>query len=185
MITRDWVRAHGGFGNSNFHNKPNDDGLDNWGSRKSSKFVRCYLKKELNALRVETELHSRFLRRYGITSPFDFFKLVDVLPLRHISFSRLDYGKIKSRLARMGFTAADQRKILTTLATMRGDLGESLAYLRRKVKLKNTQRFLIPLHMNAGIANALRKWAAMWPTAPAKLNLESRSASKYVKERSA
>jgi hypothetical protein len=120
-------------------------------------------------LRVELELRSRFLKLYEIKDPYDFPKLVGILPERHLYFARFNETKLMARLRGMGFSPRKTWEILEDVALLDGDVWATLNYLRQEVGMKNTRRFLDPLDTNDAIIDALRKWAAMWPAAPKKL----------------
>ncbi len=115
------------------------------------------------------ELRSRFLRHYQIRDPFDFKKLVEILPGRHIQFVRFDERKLAARLRGMGFSPRKTWEILDDVALLQGDVWATLNYLRQEVGMKNTRRFLEPLDTNDVVLDALKKWAAQWPAAPKKL----------------
>jgi hypothetical protein len=119
--------------------------------------------------RVELELRSRFLAHYGIKDPYDFEKLVEILPRRHIWFVRLNRRKLTNRLQRFGFSAEEIQAVLEFVASMGGDLWPTLNYLRQEVQMKNARRIVEPLDLNAELLRALKQWAAQWPRAPKKL----------------
>jgi len=125
-------------------------------------------KPELH-LRVELEARSRFLKLYEIKDPYDFGKLVQILPKRHIHFVRFNETRLIARLRGMGFSPRQVREILEDVALLHGDVWATLNYLRQELAMKNTRRLLDPLDTNDAILDALKKWAAMWPAAPAKL----------------
>ena len=127
------------------------------------------MSKNSKALRVELELRSRFLPHYGIKDPYDFRKLVGILPGRHIHFVRFNEKKLIARLRGMGFSAKRVSKILGDVWLLEGDVWATLNYLRREVGVKNARRLLDPLDTNDLVLDALKKWAAMWPAAPKKL----------------
>lgn len=117
--------------------------------------------------RVELELRSRFLRHYEIHDPFDFHKLVSVLPEKHVQFVRLDWKRLTARLRRMGPGPSKIQQILQEIAPL--DVWSVLYYLRQEMEMKNTRRLVDPHELNQAMEEALKKWAAMWPTAPTKL----------------
>jgi hypothetical protein len=130
------------------------------------------MSKNSKALRVELELRSRFLRHYGIKDPYDFRKLVGILPARHIHFARFNEKKLMARLRGMGFSPRKVWEIMDDVALLQGDVWATLNYLRQELAMKNTRRFLDPLDTNDLVLDALKKWAAMWPAAPKKLRKE-------------
>ena len=119
--------------------------------------------------RVELEMRSRFLRHYKIKDPYDFGKLVQILPKRHIHFARLNEMRLFARLRGMGFSTRRLAEILDDVRLLDGDVWATLNYLRQEVGMKNSRRLLDPLDTNDVVVDALKKWAAMWPVAPTKL----------------
>jgi hypothetical protein len=131
--------------------------------------VRSPISKRSRVFRVELELRSRFLRHYKIKDPYDFGKLVGILPKRHIHFARFNEKRLVARLRGMRFSARRVAEILDDVRLLEGDAWATLNYLRRELALKNTRRFLDPLVTNDLVLDALKTWAAMWPAVPAKL----------------
>jgi hypothetical protein len=123
----------------------------------------------LKVLRVELELRSRFLKQHKINDPYDFAKLVEILPGRHIKFVRINGQKLRNRLRGMDFSPEEMAAILEDVAMFEGDVWSTLHYLREAVEMKNSRRVLDPLDLNDVVLDALQKWAAMWPVAPKKL----------------
>jgi hypothetical protein len=128
------------------------------------------MSKKSKVLRVELELRSRFLRQYHINDPFDFGQLAGILPRRHIDFVRFNEQKLVKRLRGMGFSPRKVWEILDDVRLLEGDVWATLNFLHQELQLKNARRFLERLDTNDAVIDALEKWAAMWPTAPAKLN---------------
>ena len=119
--------------------------------------------------RVELEMRSRFLRHYEIKDPYDFQKLVQILPRRHIQFVRFDEKKLVARLRGMGRKPRPIWEILDDVRLLEGDVWATLNYLRQEMGIKNARRLLDPLDTNDLVMDALKKWAALWPAAPAQL----------------
>lgn len=71
-----------------------------YGSRKSDKLVRCYKKREVGAYRVEPELHSGLLRRYGIIELDDVVRLPDVLCPKQLQFVDFNWNQLARHLAK-------------------------------------------------------------------------------------
>jgi hypothetical protein len=166
-LDRGKVRQHVLFGKT--RPAPSVNGTDYWGTRKGLKLCRCYFKSPIQAFRVEFELRPRFLKYYGVRDVFGFQKLAGILPSRHISFGKLNEKKLIDRMNHMALSAKRRQRVLHTVALMSSDLWTSLNYLRDDVLLRNTRRLVDPLPINTTIADALRKWAAQWPTAPTRL----------------
>ena len=127
------------------------------------------IRKKSSVLRVELELRSRFLKLYGIRDPYDFGKLAQILPERHIYFAEFKEKKLVARLRKMGFSPKKVWEIVQDVRLLKGDVWATLNYLRQELAMKNTRRLLDPLDANDLVLDALQKWAAMWPPAPRKL----------------
>ena len=140
-----------------------------WGSRTGSKYVRLYHKQEIDKYRIELELHAKFLRTYRIRDVFDFRKFCELLPVRHIYYARFAVEKLIVLLRSMGMSYGQIWKILKDIALLEDDVWPTLNYLRLEFGLRNARRLLVPLKTNRLIREALKNWAAMWPTAPTRL----------------
>jgi hypothetical protein len=141
-----------------------------WGRAAASKTDRVYTKWNTSKLRLELELHARFLRQHKIADIFDFRRLVEILIPRHIYFSQLDNDKLIERLQRDSATPLEIRNVLDAVKEREDSLWETLRYLRRTVHLKNIRRLLTPIEdVNRVVEQGLRTWAARWPTAPTRL----------------
>jgi hypothetical protein len=127
------------------------------------------MSKKFKVLRVELELRSRFLRQYRINDPFDFGKLVEILPKGHIDFVRFNEQKLVKRLRSMGFSPRKVWEILDDVRLLEGDVWATLNFLHQELQLKNARRFTDRLDTNDAVVDALKQWAAMWPAGPKKL----------------
>jgi hypothetical protein len=114
-------------------------------------------------------MRSRFLKLYEIKDPYDFGKLVEILPERHIKFMKFNERKLVERLRGMGFSPRKTWEILEDVRLLEGDVWATLNYLRQELGMKNTQRFLDRLDTNGALIDALKQWTAMWLVAPKKL----------------
>jgi hypothetical protein len=136
---------------------------DSWGTRTGLKFMRVYARFETEALRIELELHSAFLRGHAINSPEDFERLVRLLPRRHIHFARFNQAALLQRLEVNGLSERTIQNIVAQVKERKEVLYDILSYLRRGPHLKNVHRLLIPIaEMNQAVADAVEKWAAEW-----------------------
>jgi integrase len=108
------------------------------------------MSKSSRVLRVELELRPRFLRHYEIKDPYDFGKLVGILPQRYIYFVRFNEKKLVARLRAMRFRARPIWEILDDVRLLEGDVWTTLNYLRQELAMKNTRRFLEPLGIKLG-----------------------------------
>jgi hypothetical protein len=127
------------------------------------------MSKSSKVLRVELEFRSRFLRHYEIKDPFDFGKLVQILPRHHIDFVRLNEKKLVARLRGMASRPRPIWEILDDVRLLEGDVWATLNFLRQELGIKNARRLLDPFDTNDTVLDALKEWAAMWPAAPKKL----------------
>jgi hypothetical protein len=166
-VTRAFVRRHAVFGKSQRDLSASNPAGDWWGTRKGSKRVKSYYKREVCAQRVEFELHSRFLRHSS--DVFDFARLAELLARGHVLFARLDDQKLAHRLRNSRLRASKTLQILRSLGDRERDLWVALRYLRRTVGLKNVRRLLVTLPVNRLIREALEAWAAKWPKKPQRL----------------
>jgi hypothetical protein len=164
-----FVRQHALFGKS----RPNQVGVyhcwDSWGSRRGAKYVRSYFKPQLGVHRLELELHRKFLRRHGIKDIFDFNRLVEILPQRHILFAEINRSIVVRHLKNAGHDRYEVRQILERVSEHDDDLYAQCAVLRKRGRLKNVRRALVPLQTNRLIRKAIKKWAAQWPDEPRRL----------------
>ena len=157
-----FVEKHALFGKSRPRNVGTNPLYSSYGRRVGTKFVRSYFKPELNCQRVEFSFHLRDLARFGIKDIFNLHKLGVVLP-RHIWFARLSPQKLQQKLYRDGFSIEKQQAILCEAEKLEGNLCQTLKYLRRTARLKNTRRLLVPLDdINRVVLAAISKWAAEW-----------------------
>jgi hypothetical protein len=168
-VDRTWVRAHTLFGKSRKNQIEDRRGWDCWGSRKGSKFVRSYFKKELGIHRVELQLNRKFLKRFEVADIFDFQKLVSILPVNHMWFAEIDEANMRHHLQMTGQWGREYRRIVERVADGSGDLYQQCAVLRGRGRLKNVRRVLVPRTENALVQKALKTWAAQWPKAPNRL----------------
>lgn len=137
---------------------------DSWGTRKGTKFIRVYARFNTDALRIEFELHSSFLRKHRINHPSNFVNLAGILR-SHIFFAKLHQKRLVQQLQLRSLSEPEIRNILGQVEDRDGCLYDALKYLRRKVGLKNSHRILIPHdEVNQLVANALKRWSETWLT---------------------
>jgi hypothetical protein len=120
-----------------------------YGGRPSDKLVRCYLKQSIGCFRVELELHSALLLRFGAVRVEDLAKLPASLYPKHIKFVRLDWQALKKRRPGLG--------IHPTMP-----IHKALAVLQR-CGVNNPHRSLISLSINKDILRALKRWTRKYP----------------------
>ena len=121
-----------------------------------------YARFDTDALRIEFEFHSSFLRRHGINHPADFANLATILR-SHIVFAKLNEKKLVPQLQRNGSSEQEIQNILGQMEDRDEWLYDVLRYLRQRVSLQNVRRVLVPLdEMNQIVRNATKRWAAQW-----------------------
>jgi hypothetical protein len=162
-IDHAFVRAHAKFGKSRFRMDRGGPGQRRYGSRRSGKLVRCYWKEEVEAYRVEIEMHSSLINHPQSVSchfPEDLMQQIGcvafhIMP-KHLQFVRFDWEALKSylrhRFGQQGnelFEEARRRAHVSLQRTGR--------YLRRK-GVNNVHRFLVPMRINDAVHDALLDW---------------------------
>lgn len=130
-----------------------------YGSRKSGKLVRCYVKRELGVYRVELEIHSSLLRRYHVSGLDELVTVGSVLYPKHVWFADLDWSRLERHLvARAGVrvtaSVAEVRRRATSVQ-------RAARYLRSN-GISNPHRFFMPLAVNKEVERALEQWANDW-----------------------
>jgi hypothetical protein len=155
-VDETFVRRHGLFGKSR-RRKMEYAGLLRFGSRASTKLVRCYFKTVVAAYRVEIQANSGLLRRYKIKSADELPRLAPLLHPAHIRFAALAKGPLKKHLIRKfgsdGILVYDEAKRRATCS-----LRLALRYLA-SVRITNPSRFLTPLPINDEIRLAIKRWS--------------------------
>jgi hypothetical protein len=146
---------------------------ERWGSARSSKLVRGYMKVEALSFRIEMQLHARFLRKHGINHASDFAKLATILPGNHIYFASLDNQKLREHLRRSGLPHKTKTAILKSVAESRKSLWTTLRVLRQRWHFVNVRRLLAPLpEVNGIVVAALNEWATQWQKQSTPRNLD-------------
>jgi hypothetical protein len=133
-----------------------------WGTARGMKLVRMYWKSEIGRYRIELELHSRFLRHYGIEDISDFSKLATLLPRKHIWFTQLNTAKLYAHLLRKGNDEVEMRRIGHELASFNTN-AFTLSY-GLQFEIQNVRRVLSSSWLNRVVREALVVWAQQWPT---------------------
>jgi hypothetical protein len=162
-VNRRFVKRHGRFGKSHRRKDRGGPGQLRYGSRKSGKLVRCYWKKEVNAFRVELELHGRILAK-GRHPKHRNYNMADVpntiLPDHvrdHVRFVRFDWNVLERYLIeRFG----DEGHSILEKARVKARI--SLRFVTRflqKREVPNIHRFLVPMRINAAVDEAITRWA--------------------------
>jgi hypothetical protein len=156
-VDRKFVLRHGVFGKSRRQSNPAGQDYVRYGTRASSKLVRCYRKHELGSFRVELESHGQLLRRYSISQVGRLGSFASQLYPDHIRFVGFRWHKLRLYLTRR-FGPAGQR--IYEEVENRAALSLRLAtrFLSEQ-GVPNTHRFLRPLAINDEIQSALDEWA--------------------------
>jgi hypothetical protein len=174
-----FVMEHVLFGKSRWtRRKP---GIVWFGARRSAKYVRAYLKPELNVFRIELEFHAAWLRRHKIYNCFDFRRIPELVLPRHLFFCELNWDAVTRRIRE---SVPNARLAITNLTWEEDDIHATLRFLRNELHFTNTHRFLIPLPMfNDPATRALEVWAGQWPNHPFKLSKIQRRKHEIPTER--
>jgi hypothetical protein len=164
-INQTFVKQHAVFGKSHRRIDRGGIGQLRFGSRKSGKLIRCYQKDEVNAYRIELELHSRLLnkgrreraRQHAYELGFDIHEVAfDIIP-RHLSFVRVDWSSLKKYVERR-FGKLSNRIIKTAKLSAHRSLSD-LKHFLRETGVNNVHRSLLPMKINKSINKALTSWA--------------------------
>jgi hypothetical protein len=153
-----FVSRYGRFGKSRRREDLGGAGQLRLGSRGSLKLVRCYQKEALDCFRVELELHSALLRKFGVEDCRKLYVVASKLIPSHLCFLGFRWKKLaRSLTRRFGSKGAD---ILREARRRRDDvsLRDALRFLTEQ-GLPNAHRFLFRLEINKEVEVALRLWA--------------------------
>lgn len=158
-VDRVFVLAHAVFGKC----KPaptNSHGTVYFGKRRSGRFVRCYVKPELDAYRVELQFQSSWLRAHKILNPQELCQLTGELCRTCFCFARFDWKQLDLYLKK--HSESDAKKVLRQVRRRRHALHRAVKYLRNVTGVRNTHRFLRPLAMNQMVLLGLKAWSRRW-----------------------
>jgi hypothetical protein len=128
-----------------------------YGARHGDKLARCYYKENLNALRIEVQLHSRFLRQQHIAQIQDLPKLPAALFPKHLTFVQLDWDAINTHLSkkRLG-TPQIAQKLRKEATSIHGVMN----FLRSQACVRNPHRFLKQIAPSKAVQELIEEWAA-------------------------
>jgi hypothetical protein len=152
-----FVRRHALFGKSRRRTDRGGPGQLRYGSRKSGKLVRCYWKSQVNAFRVELEIHSQLLKRHRIEVAEDLAGVIDVIRPKHLRFVRLDWKRLEAHLERR-FSPKHQWRIRKARALASRSLQKTFRFLRGQ-GVHNVHRFTREMRINRAVENALFRWS--------------------------
>jgi hypothetical protein len=171
VVDVDFIRRH--FLSGKMHLKP---GSDPFHERfpGASRTMRVYTKWEIASVRLELEIHSRLLRTEEVRDFFGFQRLADHIVPGCAFFAMLNRPRVTEAL-KLQALSADRIEVIEHALDVRSkSLCDSLQYLRSNVGLKNTRRLLSPLNeINGALADAVRKWAAGFPSGAAVRNVKT------------
>jgi hypothetical protein len=103
-----FVSRYGRFGKSRRREDLGGVGQLRLGSRGSLKLVRCYQKEALDCFRVELELHSALLRKFGVKDCRKLYVVASKLIPSHLCFLGFRWKKLaRSLTRRFGSKGAD------------------------------------------------------------------------------
>jgi len=156
-VDREYVLNHASFGKSRLIGGRFYTTL-HFGGRHSDSLTRCYEKPELGCYRVEIQLHSRWLRRHGITQPQHLFRLPSLLCFDKIKFVDVNWSALSKYAQRKGHPPS----VLADVRSRSRTLHQTLTLLRTELCLVNVHRFLTPLRINETVKAALEAWAERW-----------------------
>jgi len=151
-----FVKGHGLFGKSRRRFDRGGQGELRFGSRKSGKLVRCYPKAEIDAFRVEIEIHSRLLRANQVTTVDDMWKLAVAVVPDHIRFVRVSWKRLRRHLMRK-FGRAKGRRLHRETRERAYSIHRLCRYLRNR-GVHNVHRFLVEMAINNQLRRALGDW---------------------------
>jgi hypothetical protein len=157
-IDRQYVRRFARFGKSRQRDDRGGPEQVRFGSRGSTKVVRCYAKKQLDAYRIELEVHRELLRKFGVNKCQDLYIVASNVFPSHVDFVGVRWGRLARTLTRrFGPKGAE---ILRETRRRRDELSlrDALRFLAEK-GVPNPHRFLKRLEINEDVRAALRRWA--------------------------
>jgi hypothetical protein len=157
-IDFNFVQRFGIFGKSRPNNSPLFTRSGLYGSKKAAKMVRVYPKKELDSFRVELEVHSPWLRRYGIVTLQDLAKLPQSLFPKHIRFVNMNWTALTKHLSRRGLNSA----YIIREAKNRSSIHAVIEFLRNSIGVHNPHRFLRTVAPSQKIFQSLKNWARVF-----------------------
>jgi hypothetical protein len=164
-VDRAFVKRHGVFGKSRRRTDRGGPGQLRYGSRKSGKLVRAYWKDEVNAFRVEVEMHSQLLsrrrrqraRKTADELTNDLANVPYLLFPKHIAFMRFRWAALKRylkrRLGRRGSELFNEARAKAAISL------QAAARFLRTSGVNNVHRFLVPMRINEEMDSALTKWS--------------------------
>lgn len=99
LVDENYVLRHARFGKSRRRKDRGGPRTLRYGSRASSKLVRCYEKEGIGRYRVELELHAPLLRKWSIRNIADLPLVATKLWSAHFSFKVVRWDALEAHLA--------------------------------------------------------------------------------------
>lgn len=118
--------------------------------------MRPYRKPEINAYRVELELHPGVLDQCEIVAVQDLPKAARAIHPKHVHFAEMDWEKLRLYLAKR--ERQNGEAIFEGAVKRANSMRRVTQYLRRQ-RIPNVHRFLVPLAVNKKVKQALETWA--------------------------
>jgi hypothetical protein len=153
-----FIRQHLRFGKSRMRRNRRFPKAVWIGAPNSDQFVRAYPKPPVRAFRVEIQLNREAIKRYGLDDLNEWVRLPDVMA-KQVRFYRVDWLRLTTAIRR--HFPRDPEAVLEKARRLRGNLDELLRFLRR-ISVTNPSRFLVPMAINADVAEALARWKSLW-----------------------
>jgi hypothetical protein len=150
-VDKTFVAKHARFGKSHRVPMQQYPGSLRYGGRPSAKLVRCYWKEEVQAFRVELELHSRWL---GLPQTDYLLYLLNVTE-RDFRFVRVDWAALDLYLNKKG---ARGKQIAAEARIRYTSLHRLLRYLRT-AGVNNPHIFLRTMRKDKLIRRAIDAWS--------------------------
>jgi hypothetical protein len=162
VVNRRFVLQHAKFGKSQRRNDRGGGTNLRYGSRKSPKLVRAYDKEAVACFRVELEIHSPLLRKYGIGTGFELGRLAGMLVPAHFQFVGVRWDKLRVYLAKKFGQQEGERIVEEARERAESSVHTATRYLSRR-GVANVHRFVSPLRLNRRLQKAIQCWAKKFP----------------------
>jgi hypothetical protein len=153
------VLRHALFGKSR-RRKKQYEGPTYFGSRTSTKLVRCYEKTAVASYRIELEIHSGLLHKSGVKRVRELSRFAKTLCPSHVRFVFVSWLALKRYLKRR-FGTKGEEIYVEAQSRSQLSLRRAMRYLARQ-GVTNVHRFLIPSAVDDEIKRGLNRWARRW-----------------------
>lgn len=158
-VDEEFVQRHALFGKSRPRNAEGSGGRLTLGTRKSTKFVRCYQKAELEVYRVELQLHSEWLRVRRIRKLQDLAMLPRLIFPKHFKFVRVDWNSVSTSMLHRGTRHLGK---IHEAKRQASSIHGVVRYLGNDVGLVNPYRFLRTMKITGQVRRHFRRWIRQW-----------------------